>query len=225
MATASILLLGSVFLSEQSMVPLAHHLGDLGHRTDVCARPNGASADLVLQRYRESLSAEGPQVLVAHSNAGLYLPALLAASTQTSAVFMDCILPPFTGGLVPTVPGELGKNLSAWAVNGLLPPWTSWWPADVIRDLVTEEADYQQLLEQTPQVPEAYVHQRLRVPRAWHVDLPAAYLLLSPGYQAECDRARDARWPTAELSLGHLGMLRDPALVAQEINRLIAAMS
>ncbi|MCW4464861.1 hypothetical protein OK351_04985 [Glutamicibacter sp. MNS18] len=225
MATSTILLLGSVFLSEQSMVPLAHRLGDLGYRTDVCARPNGASADLVLQRYRESLSAEGPQVLLAHSNAGLYLPALLAGSTQTSAVFMDCIVPAFTGGQLPTVPADLGKDLSARAVNGLLPPWTSWWPAAAIRDLVTEEAEYQELLEQTPQVPEAYLHERLRVPRAWHLDVPAGYLLLSPGYQAELDRARDAGWPTAELSLGHLGMLRDPALVAQEVSRLIAVMS
>ena len=75
-------------------------------------------------------AADDPVILVPHSNAGLYVPAVLDALGEQvrGVVFVDAALP---GAGHHTTPDFLRKLAT---VDGLLPPWTKWWAeADVAR--------------------------------------------------------------------------------------------
>ena len=63
-------------------------------------------------------------VVIPHSNAGAYVPALVAQRQVVGCVFVDALLPP-RGGRVPLAPLAFLDALRELADDiGLLPPWT-----------------------------------------------------------------------------------------------------
>jgi hypothetical protein len=163
------------------------------------------------------LPAGRPVVLVAHSNAGLFVPLIAAASTRPVAgcLFVDASLPDRQGA-TPVAPPEALAALRARAVDGLLPPWTTWLdPAEVAAMLPDARARAQVEAEQ-PRLPLSYYEQRIPVPAGWDAQ-PCGYLLFGPPYEQVANEAAARGWAVERIPGRHLHQLVDPAGVAERI--------
>jgi pimeloyl-ACP methyl ester carboxylesterase len=147
-------------------------------------------------------AADDPVVLVPHSNAGLYVPAVLDALGEQvrGVVFVDAALP---GAGHHTTPDFLRKLVT---VDGLLPPWTSWWA----------EADVDALFPDAPTRTEVEAEQPPPAPQDWTTP-SAGYLWFDRPYDKGAAQATLRGWPTAHLAGNHLHMLTDPHAVATAV--------
>jgi alpha-beta hydrolase superfamily lysophospholipase len=174
-------------------------------------------AELVI-RSMDELSASGPVVLVAHSNAGLLLPAVAETSSRpvAGAVYVDAALPARPGPSA-AAPATMLEQLRAMAdPDGRLPRWSDWWtPADV-GELIHDAQVRGEVLAEQPRLPLAYYEQLLPVPVSWW-SVPTAYLRLSEAYDEELDTATRDDWPTASLQGKHLHQVVDPVAVAESL--------
>jgi pimeloyl-ACP methyl ester carboxylesterase len=86
-------------------------------------------------------STADPFVLVGHSGGGLLLPTIADTLTAEVAalVFVDSFLPPPSGSL-RLAPPQFADQLRTLATDGVLPPWSSWFGEDAMRELVGESA-------------------------------------------------------------------------------------
>jgi pimeloyl-ACP methyl ester carboxylesterase len=84
-----------------------------------------------------SIHGAGPVVLVGHSNAGLFLPAIAASLAPRAVVlvFADASIPPLDGPEAELAPAALMTELRAMAVAGVLPRWGDWWPEEATEAL------------------------------------------------------------------------------------------
>jgi hypothetical protein len=158
----------------------------------------------------------GADLVVPHSNAGRFAPEI-AARVGASIVYVDALLPGIgdSAGFAEFVLGKV-------ADDGLLPRWTEWWPAEDLDDVVPEE--WRPVLEQAqPRLDPAFLLHDPPTPASWRAQ-PAAYLALGDGYRAEADAARALGWPVRELAAGHLHLVVDPELVAEEVHLLAAGI-
>ncbi|WP_199035431.1 hypothetical protein [Glycomyces salinus] len=191
--------------------------------TTVAVHDSDASdPDAILAALRERLPPGEELLLVPHSNAGLYAPALALDAPRRRVVFVDAILPP-PNGTLPVAPPGLRDALAAEAdEDGLLPPWTGWWPERVVDELFPDAATKASVEAGQRRMPLAYLDARVEVPDGWD-RAPAAYLAFGDAYADERDDARSRGWPVETMDGGHLHMLREPAAVAAAIIRLAAA--
>lgn len=229
MPGGTITLLPSPLLGPVAWEPVRDTLRARGHPVvvaDVPVRPGGPAE--VLARFRAAVPSGGDVVLVPHSNAGLYAPALAehalaeqALAEQAPAtpgrrvvtVYVDAALPSST----PTTPlaptGLLAHLTGLTDADGWLPPWTAWWEeADV--DRLFPGAPWRRRVEEAqPRLPLAYFRSRVAVPAGW-ARRPSAYLSFGNTYERESTEARRHGWPVTVLDGGHLHMLHDPEAVA-----------
>jgi hypothetical protein len=167
------------------------------------------------------IPASMPVVLVAHSNAGLFLPAIASGLDRrvTASIFVDAALPATTGSTPATSPENLTKFLRPMAVNGELPRWTDWWDEAEVASLFPDAETRKTVIDEQPTVPLSYYEQRIPVPDGWD-DHPCAYLEFSPGYRGRAEQARERGWRVARLPGGHLNQLVDPAGTARVLIEL-----
>jgi pimeloyl-ACP methyl ester carboxylesterase len=162
-----------------------------------------------------------PVVLVGHSGGGLLLPVIADAVVQPvhALIFVDSGIPTRTGETA-WVPPALLDELHALAVNGILPPWSSWFGPEVMRELVPDAALRRALTQELPQLPIAFLEQRIPSPSEWD-RAPCAYLLLSEAYSASAVEARKRGWPV-EMITGaqHLHIAVAPEAVTDALLRL-----
>ncbi|MBI1376802.1 MAG: alpha/beta fold hydrolase [Frankiales bacterium] len=164
------------------------------------------------------LDAPGPVVLVAHSNAGLLLPAVAAGSPRpvSGAVLVDAATPADPGPS-PAAPVPLLELLRTLAdPSGRLPVWTSWWPDEEVAGLLPDPRARATVVADQPRLPLDYYEQRFPVPDSWRT-LPTAYLRLSEAYDEDEARARAEGRPVARLTGGHLHAVVDPDAVAAAV--------
>jgi pimeloyl-ACP methyl ester carboxylesterase len=168
-----------------------------------------------------------PVVLVGHSGAGLLLPAIADALTVDVAalVFVDSFLPPTSGSLRLAPPG-LMSQLRALASDGALPPWSSWFGENAVRELVPDDRLRATLEEEMPRLPLSYFEPSVPLPGGWSTR-PCAYLLFSgEPYAKSAAKARDQGWAVAEIAgAGHLAMASDPIAVTDALLDLECALS
>jgi hypothetical protein len=156
-------------------------------------------------------------VLVAHSNAGLFLPAITAAlSGQVrGSIFVDAALPPASGP-APVAPPELLALLRDKVSGGRLPPWTDWWDEEEVAPLFPDQATRQAVTEEQPRLPLAYYEALVPVRSGWDAH-PCAYLLFGPPYDELASEAHGGGWIVQQLPGGHLHQLVDPDGVARSL--------
>jgi hypothetical protein len=169
----------------------------------------------------------GTVVLVGHSGAGSLLPAIAGSVSREVAAmaFVDAFLPP-ASGTARLVPEEFIEELRALAADDdVLPPWSSWFGEDVMRDLVPDAARRARVEHDMPRLPLSFLQAELPVPDGWD-RRPCAYVLLSAQpYAPSAADARARRWPVAEIEGGkHLDPVRRPAAVATALLTLERAM-
>lgn len=213
-------LLGSPFLGPQVWEPVAGRLAAAGHDVVVLAG-RGSSPEEVALSFSVDLPDDDALVLVPHSNAGLYVAALLAARPVSGAVFVDAVYPG-PGRTTPVAPPELVGELAGRVdAGGLLPPWTQWWPAAEMDPLFPDEATRARVVAGEPRVPASYLSSRVATPPGWE-SVRGAYLAFGETYALEVDLAREWEWPVTVLEGGHLHQLVDPDGVAAAIADLAA---
>ena len=180
----------------------------------------GATPDAVLAGLLDDLPVDRDLVLVPHSNAGLYVPAVAAVRRVVGCVFVDAALPGTTGQ-TPTAPPALVDHLRPLAgPDGLLPGWTHWWAEGDLAPLFPSARVRAEVEAEQARLPLSYLDATVPTP-AW-ADLACAYLAFGATYDAEVARARAAGWPVEVLDGRHLHQLVDPTAVAAAILRLQA---
>ena len=154
-------------------------------------------------------------VLVAHSNAGLFLPVIAAAlpGQVRGCIFVDAALPP-AAGVTPVAPSELLALLEAKASGGRLPRWTDWWDEEEVAALFPDQWTRQAVTEEQPRLPLSYYEASVPVPTGWDAR-PCAYLLFGPPYEEAATEAHGRGWIVEQLPGAHLHQLVDPDGVAR----------
>jgi hypothetical protein len=139
-------------------------------------------------------------VLVGHSGAGPLLPVIAdAVSVEVAAlVFVDSSLPG-TAGRVQLAPSALVDQMRALAIDGVLPPWSTWFGADAMRELVPDARLRTALEAEMPRLPLTYFDATVPLPAAWS-RRPCGYLLLSADpYGQSAAEAAARGWPVREI--------------------------
>jgi hypothetical protein len=159
-------------------------------------------------------------VLVGHSGAGLLLPVIAdaLASEVAALLFVDSQLPPPSGRVPLARPGFV-HELRAMATHGLLAPWSRWFGADAMRDLVPDESLRAELEAEMPRLPLSYFEATVPVPDDWANRHPCAYVLLSAKhYGHSAAEARAYGWPVIEIrGVQHLAIATDAIPVSQAL--------
>lgn len=166
--------------------------------------------------------AHTTHIAVAHSNAGLFLPALARATGAVAMVFVDASVPP-DGGAAEMAPPRFLDELRAKAVDGMLPRWTDWWSADDVATLFADAESRRIVEDEEPRLPLAYYEERVPVPEGWTA-IPCAYLVLGPPYTEIAGDARTRGWPVAHVPGEHLHMLGEPRAVTDALLGLAAQL-
>lgn len=174
-----------------------------------------------MEAFLVALPEDQDLVLVPHSNAGLYAPAIAAERAVSAMVFVDASLPPPLGGEAPVVPAEFFELLAARADgNEVLPPWTEWWEDEEVAALFPDEQTRNTVEREQRALPLSYFRDSVPVPTGWN-RCRCAYLAFGSTYEAETTAARDMGWPVRVLPGEHLEMLVHPELVAEAIADLL----
>ncbi len=107
-------------------------------------------------------------------------------------------------------------------MDGMLPPWTSWWPPGELEALVPDDDQRAALVESCPPIPASLLAERL--PALGEEGLGrTSYLRLSTLYEPFAAQAEEAGWPVRRLEAHHLAILSSPAAVVDELRTLSVA--
>lgn len=220
-------LLPSVVLGAVTWEPVARALAHdvvAVASTEACTTPEDVLAAYVAavpSAADDSDDSDNPDdvVLVPHSNAGLYAPAVAARVGAAAVVYVDAALAP-PAGPAPLAPPGLLAALSGLADDhGMLPPWTRWW--DDLGGLFPDDGSRSRVEAVEPRLPLAYFRSTVAVPSGWE-SAPSAYLAFGDAYDEEYARAASLDWPRRRIDAGHLHVLHDPAGCAATIRALAA---
>jgi hypothetical protein len=216
-------LLPSAFLGPAAWEPVAHGLRAIGWAVaNSVATGSVRTPDDVLNSYLAALPVDRDVVLVPHSNAGLFVPALAHQRRVVASVFVDAALPPEAGS-VSLAPPALYELIAERADDhGLLPPWTQWWADEDVAALFPDSEVRHGVERQQPRVALSYLADRLDVPGGW-ADMPCAYLAFGDTYEDERADATGRGWAVRTLPGRHLHLLVDPPAVARAITELLGA--
>jgi hypothetical protein len=156
-------------------------------------------------------------LLVAHSNAGLFVPLLVTHAVRPvrCCIFVDAALPA-RARQTPAAPTELLDFLRGKVTDGRLPPWTEWWDEDVA-PLFPDAATRAAVTAEEPRLPFAYYEQSVPVPAGWDDDVACGYLLFGPPYEEMAADARSRGWLVEELAGQLLHQLVDPEATADRL--------
>ncbi|MCR2814032.1 hypothetical protein NQ166_10765 [Microbacterium sp. zg.Y1090] len=212
-----VIVMGSVFLPGFVMDPLVRALRARGLEAErVVPTPLG-TPQAIGEAYAAAAAELGATAAIAHSNAGNFVPAVAAGSAVNRIVFLDAVIPPLRGGTWPVMPARARRTLPVTARDGILPPWTRWWPEESVRPLFPDDATFALVDAGAPSIPAAYLSSRVSAPRNWTAGLRCSYVAFGHTYADEVGVATGAGWPVRALELGHLGILQDPAMVADAV--------
>lgn len=222
MALPQVALLASPLLGPAMWRPTADSLADHGWQVLVVPRLVEAphTPAIVLEHLSNCLPVGPALALVAHSNAGLYLPSLAAERRVVASVYADAALPAAVGA-TPLAPLATQGFLQQLADDsGLLPPWTDWWNEEELVSLLPDAASRAAVVAEQHRLSMRYFTATIEVPLGWTTK-PAAYLAFGDTYDAERTQARRWGWPVETLEGGHLHPLVAPDNVATAIDRLL----
>jgi hypothetical protein len=215
----------AVLLASPLLPTVVHDpvLEAFGHRGwDVVAAsapPSPPGPQPVLAAFAGALARVRPELVLTHSNAGRYA-AHVAGDLPT--VHVDAALPDRSGTPVPLAPESLLAELTAMSEDGLLPPWTRWWPEEAIDAVVPDPAWLARIRAAERRMPLSYFRFRLGAPTGW-ADRSQAYLAFGDTYADETRFALERGWPVEVLrGARHLHQLLDPEAVAAAVLRLAA---
>lgn len=165
---------------------------------------------------------ETPLVLVAHSNAGLFVPVIKEGLGErvVACVFADAHLPP-RHGLVKAAQEEFLPFLRGLAgADGVLPRWTDWWSEEDVAPMLPDPAVRRRVVEEQPRLPLDYYTQPVPVPAGWD-GVPCGYLWYGPPYDRIAEEAGRRGWPVTRVPGRHLHQVVDPEAVTAALLQIV----
>lgn len=229
----AVVLLHSPFVGPMTWRPVHTRLAERGYTAKLPSLLTAAQGPApvvpcildTVGEFLAGLSHHEPVMLVAHSNAGLFLPALADQAPQRVAgcVFVDAALPAHTGEGVPTVPPQLVRLLQDRAVDGLLPVWTDWFDDDITATLFPDAETRRAVAAEQPRLPLSYCHEHVPVPYGWD-RRPCGYLQFSEVYDAQAHQARQRNWLVRRLPGQHLHQLVEPTAVTDQLLDMVSEL-
>lgn len=174
----------------------------------------------VLSVWERALPPDADYLLVPHSNAGLYVPALGEHRRVVGQVFVDAGLPPASGTVPLADPSHFGMLSRLADDDGLLPPWSGWWEEAQLARLFPDPITRERVEAEQTRLPLSYFADRMPVRDGW-TDRPSAYLAFGDTYAVERRAAEKHGWPVSVLDGGHLLMVMEPAVVASALEALL----
>lgn len=226
MEPTTLMLLPSPLLGPAVWEPVAAELADRGYPVQIVSAPSTPlrTSDDVMDHFLSAVPSDRDVILVPHSNAGLYVPALVGQRRVVGAVFVDAGLPPKTAGAL-LAPPELYAILSDKADgDGLVPPWTAWWDEAEVAGLFPNPEARARVEREQPRLPLSYFSAELPIPSGWDTGLAGAYLAFGETYAEDRELAALRGWPIATMSGSHLHLLMDPTAVTRELQVLLMAI-
>jgi hypothetical protein len=163
----------------------------------------------------------GSAVLVAHSGSGPLLAAIAdgIAPQLGGLIFVDAGLPARETS-TPLAPPAMLARLRQRAVDGVLPPWSTWFGPDAMRELLPDEADRAAVERELPSLPLAYFEEAAPSPAGWD-RVPCAYVRLSEAYEEAAADAEARGWTVATIDdAHHLSTVTAPGRVADAVLRV-----
>lgn len=216
-------LLPSPLLGPAVWRPVERSLRDLGEDAVAVDPWHGralrAPAD-VLTGLLTVLPPDRELILVPHSNAGLYVPALTRHRQVAAAIFVDAVLPPRQGAAAVAPTGLVDMLRRIVDADGVLPVWTAWWDESEVDRLFPSQDARSAVEREQQRMPLSYFSASVQVPSGWD-DRPVAYLGFDDTYSQDQAEAARRQWPVATMPGGHLHMLAEPDAVAAELIGMI----
>ncbi len=225
----SFLLVHSPLVGPSTWAPVAAAAGSRGavvHVPDLTAVTGSAPPfwEVLVQWAVDAVvDPDGRVVVVGHSGAGVFLPAIgqrLGARLR-ALVFVDAQVPPRSG--VHRTPPELERLLDEKTVDGVLLRWWDWWSADALEEAVPDSAVRTTLQADMPQLPRAFYEETVPVPDGWS-GWPCGFVKLSDGYQAAYLEAEGRGWPREAVDGHHLSLVTESVLVLDAIATVVARL-
>lgn len=215
---SSALVLPSPLLGPTAYAPLARSMTDAGLDTSVALLPAEPFTPTQVRRaFGEQ--ARAVDLLVPHSNSGLYAAAAATEAGCAATVYVDAALP---GPSAPTTtlapPAFLAMLRDLADDGGRLPAWTRWWPESEVRALFPQ-GWFERVDAMAPQLSVAYFTATVPVPAGWE-DRPSAYLAFGDTYAEERRQAAASGWPVTVMQGHHLHLLTAPDEVADGVAAL-----
>lgn len=169
----------------------------------------------------ETLSPDRPVVLVAHSGAGMLLPAIRQATQHTVGgyVFVDAGIPEDGASRLDLFGNkEEADRFRRAAAGGFIPVWAE----EDLREIIPDEAIRERFVSELRPLPLAVYEEPVPVFKAWP-DAPCAYLSFArtEAYEQPVRRAKELGWAYTEMEGHHFHMLVDPNGVADSILSLV----
>jgi len=226
-------LVHSPSVGPSTWLPVAERLRDSGHEAVVpslltVTRERPPAWPHVVAAVRNGLegtSAAAPVVLVAHSNAGLFIPVLSRdlGRPVVLAIFADASVP-VAAGETPMVGDDFLPFLRGLAdPSGMLPRWTDWWAEDDVAQLLPAPQSRRLVVDEQPTLPMRYYLERVPSPAGWdHLD--CCYLQFSQAYDGPAEEARRRGWPVLRVPGEHLHQVVDPDAVAHAVLKLTESL-
>ena len=179
---------------------------------------------MVRQAVDAAADSNDRVVVVGHSGAGVFLPAIgqCLGDRLQALVFVDAQVPPASGS--HCTPPALVKLLDEKTVDGTLLRWWEWWPADALEEAVPDPATRSVLRADMPRLPRIFYDEAVPVPDGWS-EWSCGYVKLSDGYQTACDEAKLRGWPTEAVDGHHLSLVTHPGIVLDAVEALIADLA
>jgi hypothetical protein len=162
-----------------------------------------------------------PVVLVAHSNAGVFIPVIadgVGRPVQCS-IFADATVPA-ASDRTPMVPDEFLPFLRGLAgPDGRLPRWTDWWDEPDVASMFPDPRVREVVTAEQPRLPLDYYLEQVPVPAGWD-NHPCGYLLFGPPYEKQAALARERGWPVRSVPGEHLHQVVEPGQVTRALLEL-----
>lgn len=146
----------------------------------------------------------------------------MGGGAPVCVILLDARVPPLAGGA--TSPDAFRARLEELVEpDGRLPPWTSWWPAQVLTELLPDPVQRNRISEECPRVPIGWSDGLPEVDPAWE-RLPIGYLQRSMAYADQADLAEEQGWVTSRSDGSHLDCATEPADVAAAVLRALTEL-
>ncbi|WP_194915060.1 alpha/beta fold hydrolase [Catenulispora rubra] len=189
-----------------------------------------ASPGPYARRFAEAVARDAHHdeiVLVGHSGAGAYLPAVADALSGRvkAAAFIDAQLPRPGLSDFDASPPDFREALTAMAHDGMLPPWNQWFPPELMTELIPHTEQRKAFLDELHPIALAYFEEPAPHTVTWPEATRCAYLQLSEGYQEQADRAEALGWPTTRLDADHLAVVTRPEPVAAFLSEFVETLA
>ena len=152
-------------------------------------------------------------ILIGHSGAGAFLPAIATQCDAAASVFVDAILPPTDAAFVPSA--TFIEFLDALpTVDAQLPRWDKWWPEGTMNELLPDDQTRSVVTSEFPRLKRSFYDEQVPLTPKW-TTRPCCYVRLSPAYMEECERASTWGWPIRQLDGRHLDLVNSAQTVAE----------